>query len=739
MAKKNEEALKPFTFHGVNLYGTGSRGTKIGDCPICGKDGKFYVSPKSQWTCHRCGSKGNEWTFLKALLDAGKKITTDQDLDLLVQDRKVSLEALKAWEVVRHPIHPEDWIIPAYNLKGSLANLYRVTREKGKWKAMGTSTLKVHPFRPIKTNPQDPVSMVITEGPWDGMAAWDLLASHRVVGSLGPKSRLIATRSREKSLLASVAVMSVPGANTFPENWAEYLKGLDSAFLFYDSDRPKKTPAGKSVRPGWDGMKKVSEVVGKSEHRPKTLHLIHWGPRGYDKGLPDGHDVRDHIAHLGSKKAALADLLGRSKAVRYSKKTVQASDSSKEEDLEPIPRTKFSDLCQDFDHSLHFTPNMKDTLAVMLSVVISTELQGDQIWIRVIGPPGSGKTTLAECIGAAKEWTVSRSVITGFHSGFVDPEARKKDASLIPTIDGKTFIVKDADTLIQSPSRDKILSELRDIYDGTSRAQYRNRKTNIYEGLRVTFLLCGTDELRTLNRTFLGERFLDVEILGQEDRNPYLDSALENAYARVTGSLRPKTEDSEVHGSEKSDHLKRATIGYIQHLKTTIQEAAIPDLPPSQGGKIKAMGQILSLMRARVRRESGEVSFRPRAELATRIVSQLVKMGICLAIVHQKRTIDHEVIRILRKVVLDSAEGFVLEITRLLAHNPRGLSTRQIALELQIPETTVRRIISDLKEFRVVEISTVPNNSGIRGRHLHMNKLVREVRDLWVSGMGKEV
>ena len=735
MGRTSEDYTRPFTFHGVDLQVDGRKKTIQGDCPFCGKEGHFYVKTSTgQWTCHRCQEKGNVSTFLKSLHQAGARITTDTELQELSQDRKVSVEALKAWEVVRHPVHPGEWLIPVTNQKGSLANVFRVVREKNSWKALGTPGQKVHPFRPgNKHRPQEPQSMIILEGPWDGMAAWDLLAAFRTVGSLNPKSRLIPTRSRDKSLLADVSVMSVPGAGTFSQDWVEDLQGLD-VFAWFDNDHPKKTPTGKTVKPGWDGMKRIQAIVEKTGG-PKSLHLLSWGRQGFTRDLPDGHDVRDHRDHKGTKKAALGDLLARSKKTKTVTETTRPSPKE-EPALEPITRTSFSDLCDDFENSLHFTPVMRDTMAVMLAVVISTELEGDQIWVRVIGPPGSGKTTLAECIGAAKEWTVSRSVITGFHSGFVDPEARKADASMIPTINGKTFIVKDADTLISAPGRDKILSELRDIYDGTSRAQYRNRKTNIYEGLKVTFLLCGTDELRNLNRTFLGERFLDVEILGQEDRNPYLDSALENAYSRVTGSMGTK-EKSENSGSEEGLHLKKVTIGFITYLKNSLEDSPIPDLPPSQGGQIKAMGQILSLMRAKVRRDAGEVAFRPRPELATRIVSQLVKMGICLAIVLGKKTIDREVIRILRKVVLDTAEGFTLEITRLLARHPKGLSTRQVSVELGIPETSVRRILNDLQEFRVVEKYTRPNNSGIRGRHVHQWVLVKSVRSLWTSGIGR--
>jgi hypothetical protein len=104
--------------------------------------------------------------------------------------------------------------------------------------------------------------------------------------------------------------------------------------------------------------------------------------------------------------------------------------------------------------------------------------------------------------------------------------------------------MKDGDTLANSPNRDKILSELRDLYDGTSRAHYRNMKADEFEDVRLSFILCGTDELRQLNRTFLGERFLDCEIMAKgEDTSPYVQRAATNTWASLAGFLSPKNEE----------------------------------------------------------------------------------------------------------------------------------------------------------------------------------------------------
>ena len=138
------------------------------------------------------------------------------------------------------------------------------------------------------------------------------------------------------------------------------------------------------------------------------------------------------------------------------------------------------------------------------------------------------------------------------------------------------------------------------------------------------------------------------------------------------------------------------------------------------------------MMRARVNREKGEaLAYRPRAELATRLVGQLAKLGVCLSIVLNKKTVDNETFRIIRKVALDTACGFHLEITQLLIRYKAGLSAKQIGMELGLSETSIRRNLLDMAEFQIVKRGSRPNRSGVRGRDLHIWSLSPSVGRLW--------
>ena len=120
---------------------------------------------------------------------------------------------------------------------------------------------------------------------------------------------------------------------------------------------------------------------------------------------------------------------------------------------EPLDCENIYEVIEDFKKVLVMSDDMQRALIIMTAVVLSTTIDGDQIWIRLIGPPSSGKSTLAESFAMAREYVFSLSQMTGFHSGFDRPgkKGEENDSSLIPLIMEKTMIIKDADTLLHKP------------------------------------------------------------------------------------------------------------------------------------------------------------------------------------------------------------------------------------------------------------------------------------------------
>lgn len=752
------EKIRPFVFHGMNVKVNNKESRS--DCPFCNTKDKFYINTKSgKWNCKVCTESGNIFTFLTAIHKQGS--STIRSLKPLAENRGLQIETLKTWGIVKSPLN-DDYIIPMYNAHGKIANLGRILEVKEKvkidgklvekkvMKVYGTAGCKLHPFgTQLLTNAH--TTRFVTEGPWDGMALYELLAAHRLNGD-----KFTKTTTASRSLLKDHGVLATPGCSNFDQSWFAYFASTDTTkgakttsdfsdsgicnIICYDNDWPKKTKTGQMICPGRDGTKRIAQLASNLVDVP-SIKYLRWGPKGYTKKLDNGYDLRDLIRDKPAKEV-YDDL----KSLAHKLDVERSETVSKEPTVIPIPRDSFLALCKDYQKVLHFSDQLKDSLAICLAVVLSTELEGDQLFLRLIGPAGSGKSTLAEAISAATDYCFPTSIQTGFHSGFTGGN-RNTDASLIPRMDKKTVIIKDADTLITAPGRERILGELRDIWDGVTRSNYRNRISREYEGLKITFILCGTDTLRELNRAVAGERFLDCEIIGKTDTRPYVDRALDNTIAKVFSGLATPDQASEAKMDIK--YLKQTTVGFIQHLKETIQTRQPPEFDAHAQESIKALATVVGYVRTRVCKEKDGPGYRPRIETPTRLTSQLAKLAICLALVMDKPSIDEEILRIVKKIATDTVNNYEMEIVDLLAkkagigkkktatssNTPIGLTKRQVASTLKLSETKIGNLLNDMQTVGIVERDSRSNKSGIGGRNTHFWRLTDTLIDLYTTAM----
>lgn len=738
------EKVKPFLFHGVDIDSRGSE--SVGTCPFCKKHGHFGIKNETgQFRCVRCETTGNIYTFLNKLHEMALENTTAEQYKELSKARGLSVAFLKRWGLAVSPL-TDEWLVPMYNVvKKSLVNMGRVVSadpsakfDLKKVRVITTPGCKVQPFGANLVESHH-TTVHVAEGLWDGIAMDEALHETKKSGEAYIPS------STEESLSKTHGVMAAPGAGNFQAEWLEVFNGR-RVYITFDSDHPKKLPSGamvkgkdgKPLKPGFDGQERIKELAGESQWTPQALLLMKWGTSGYDPAKPDGYDFRDLRKDLGNQ-GSLSYLFKMSERVAIVKRAGKKQDVIV---LEPIERSSFTQWLADWKAHLHVTQALEDTLAIMSSVLLSTTLGGDQLWFRLIGPPGSGKTTVAEAFSCAREYTCPRSILTGIHSGFTSPAAmagpnQRTDASLIEDFRNMMVIIKDGDTLIQAANRDKILSELRDIYDRITRNQYRNFKKTEYIDLNMTFMLCGTDTLRELNRDSLGERFLDCEILGEGEHKAFLRSSSKNTFRKFRDSLKKIQNDGTMDDISEDGEvfLKRTTYGFLKYLKTNLHTFPIPEESERVHDRIESAAQFVSYMRAHVKKDGHDLAFRPRAELATRLTAQFTKLSGCIALTLGKAELDNEVLRLVRKVVVDTAKGFRLEVVEALYKRKTGYSLKQLEILLNIPETTLRRIMAEMVEFKMVERKSVPNKSGQRGRDLHIWMLTPKIRALFYLGL----
>lgn len=409
-------------------------------------------------------------------------------------------------------------------------------------------------------------------------------------------------------------------------------------------------------------------------------------------------------------------------------------DGTDDGTMECLPCNSYRELIMSWRKAMRWTDGLDHALAVMLASVASTKAVGDQLWIKVIGPAACGKSTLCEAISVNHEYVLAKSTIRGFHSGYKldSPEegggGGEQDHSLIPQIRGKTLVTKDGDTLLQSPNLSQILAEARDLYDSTSRTHYRNAMSKDYSGVRMTWLLCGTSSLRSIDSSELGERFLDCVIMDGID-DDLEDEILWRVANRADRNLALEsgTDAASQHEPALAEAMQ-LTGGYVTFLRENASKAlAGITLPDTGKHQCTRLGKFVAFMRARPSYHQEEVAER---ELAARLVSQHVRLAKCLAFVLNKNEVDAEVMRRVRQVALDTSRGQTLAIAaHLHGTGDIGLEPTSLAHLLTKEDSRVRTLLRFLKAIHVTEVYQPKVSKGVKGRPRY--RLTSKLRKLF--------
>lgn len=706
-----------------------------GTCWNCGKP-KFGVNCETgQWDCKSCGVKGNPITFLRQLHEAGLKHYNDaQHLgawDELRKDRKLLQPyTFMAWGIIRSPI-TNDWLIPAYSADGKLHQLYRYTRiltDDKKWVKVLLPTPGIWPdgqvhglFAPRnlisdlvlgKSKAQD---AYICEGLWDGMVWWEML---RQVKRNNDEYELTGTV--DGSLLTTAAVMATPGANVFQEAWTQPLAGKRVQIMF-DSDHPTIKDGRQVAGAGISGMRRVSEVLAVAPEQCELIRYLRWGVNGYDPKQKSGFDVRDWLSSSGdtpqARLPAVRSIIGSLFPIpnEWIAGRTPAAKATGRIELELLPCNQWIDLIPSWQKALMWSEpgvGLDNALAFSMSCVLSTETVGDQLWGKVMSPPSSGKTTIAEALASARQYIYPVSTLRGIYSGHKEEGDGGRDHSLIEKIRNKTLVIKDGDTLMQSPDLIRILSELRDIYDRAGRTEFRNNTSRQYENVNMTMILFGTGQLKSLDHSEVGQRYLDCVI------SDGVDVSAERQMVRVAQShaIRNlgKISNCQPGSGEDRDKVlaKQLTGGYVEYLRRGAEDLlSSVHISDAVADACQDLGIFVACMRARPSTTQTEVAER---EYGPRLVVQLTRLAGCMAVVlNSPREITDSIMGRVTRIALDTARGRTLRITRkLLEEGKAGMEQDALAHALSEHRSDLFGLLRYLGQIGVVESFTPVTSLG---------------------------
>lgn len=646
--------IKPFIALGLDLS-PASTGEHVGECPFC--DGsKFHVNSNTgQWECKTCDQSGNAITFMRQIYVKSFQQYDDDGLAELAADRKLlDPKTLTKWGVCKSCLSGE-WIVPGYNGEYKIAQLYtyKYVHEINKRVWYGAPKVSEHGdaaqglfgghlYDKTKTDLQ------LVEGIWDAMTLWEIN---------GGRANVLGT----------------PGATILFESWVQPYFANHRVAILYDSDHPKTNKqTGEEEEPrGFIGTKRIAGILkgAATANRPESIKYLNWGPNGYDPTKKSGFDIRDVLTL--SQKDQPEGVVARKERDRRLRELLKQVESIPEEwpavklgseEITPIKCESWSEVLTAWKAALHWSTELERVLVTMLACVFSTDIVGDPLWIRILGPAGVGKTTLARGIMVAKKHVLEVSHLTGFHSGYRTDKEGAEDHSLIKKMHGKTVIFKEGDTLLRSGAREKILSEMRDIYDGSSNAHFKTEVNRDYDDIITTFIILGTTNMLELDASECGARFVDCVVLPKKEMETCqrsAEKALENMDRRRGGKQENRGDKDEVTA-------RRLTGGYVEYLREHNCELAgviKRSMTKEQRDIISKYGIFVAHMRGRPSKTQNEVAER---EFGTRLSSQYVRLAVCVAAVTGRTVIDTYVMEIVRGVALDTSRGKCLEVVEYM-------------------------------------------------------------------------
>lgn len=681
--------LRAFQAHGaVFEYESGVHG--VGMCPFCTKTRHFYVNKKNKcWDCKKCGEKGNLVTFLERIVLFAENLLNSKPrlLRALAKERGMPKASFTGWGL---GWNRRQFILPVYDLGGHLIDVRRYVASKRRWYSTPGCKAGLLGVESLKTLPVRDAQMWVCEGEWDAMALRWLL--------------------ERAQLRDPVGVVSVPGADIWKPDFTPATTHRHVT-LAYDHDET-----------GERGIRKAYAMICNFA---ASVRALQWPSRVRPK-----YDINDYIKKVcvNQKRPkrcwktlrALTRLAVRHSALRSEGVSAPgapgaggslAGNRAETARARPVPKISRADLEHTLARWLRLPGNGREHLAVIMGTVLANVcLEGDPVWVFIVGPPGSAKTELLQHL-AASEHVVHRTSLTqaALVSGMPSSGAAG-DPSLMPQLHKKVLVIKDFTEILALPSamRDDIFAQFRQAYDGKVEKHFGAGGVKKCEA-NFGMLAGVTHRIDTLeSMSDLGERFLRYRLM-RARRLRGDDSIVIAAMGNVNRELQMRYELEEKYAGYLHWAVKRGVSDRVSTV-TIRKIAAIAELV----GKLRG---VVPVDKYRDDIHLGESTY----EVPTRLAKQLLKLGMGVGAFLGKPVGSPEVLRIVRTVARHTIPPKTEMAFELLWYE-RSVTKQLLNKKLNMTNSTAYRELCHLAHLNLVVC--VPNGN----RHVfHINRRMLEL------------
>lgn len=342
---------------------------------------------------------------------------------------------------------------------------------------------------------------------------------------------------------------------------------------------------------------------------------------------------------------------------------------------------------------------------VIFGTIFANRLDSCPVWLYLVAPPSSGKTEMLIPLYGASEiyWTdsLTKNTLISFYG-------EKKDASLIPKLDGKVLIIKDFTEMLKMRREvlQEILGQLRNAYDGKCSKTSGKGIKKSYES-KFGVIAAVTDEIdghRALLAA-LGERFITYRIP---------DVSRHEQARRCLKAMQ---------GDSLDERVKAMTVAAHKVLAIDPKPARISD---SSMREIIKIAQIVAQGRTGVRRD--RFTREPdivRAEYPVRLAEELCNLAIGIAMAREKPSVTKEEVLLVQHTAIHCLELKRIRILNILLEKyPDWVETTDISEALCSSPETARYHLDDLV---LLDLAHRRNVLGKKGRMKHQWQLKQAI------------
>jgi len=325
---------------------------------------------------------------------------------------------------------------------------------------------------------------------------------------------------------------------------------------------------------------------------------------------------------------------------------------------------------------------------IIFAAHLANWLDADALWLIVIAPPSSAKTELLRAFDGRDDFYFLSSMTPSTFISGIKTKKGHKPKSLLPKINEKTLVFKDFTTILsmRSEQQAELLAQMREIYDGQFSKAFGTGVTYHWYG-KIGFIAACTN---IYDRHYavigaMGDRFLLYRI--NQDEN------------EATGLMAQKNVGNE-------DVMRKEIKAAFNRFLDQFKDGATVKRPDNDtiNHQLVYLACFCAAARCPVIRDwrNQAIEYDPTPEGPSRIVKQLTQLGMGLAIVHGKETIDLSIYETIKKVGRDlvpanrlSALNYLWD-QRVFQNNSSWIKTSEVAEAVNKPTNTIKLCLQDL-------------------------------------------